>query len=207
MRKGSSSALHPLSISFSPCLKISLGYVTHTLFCLICFFSLSCILFLSSLIHPPLLSSGYISHTFPLCFSPNVLPPFHLPTVTRCPPSFFLSTFCPVEVLFLLLLFPLRDLLRAYFPFLLTLSRPLLLLLLLLFWNPSPLSAAAAAAAADVLYLGSTLLPHFLTAPSLLPLSVLVPGLVKQCPHSHDIICREPPIEVTVFCVWKRKYI
>lgn len=79
---------HPLSFtsSFSPCLKVSIGCMSHTL-SILSILLLLCSLSPSS--SPPpfisslsLLSSGYISHTFPLCFS-SPLP--YLPS-WLCPP-------------------------------------------------------------------------------------------------------------------------
>ncbi|KAI4811898.1 hypothetical protein KUCAC02_014765, partial [Chaenocephalus aceratus] len=51
--------------------------------------------------------------------------------------------------------------------------------------------------AADVLYLDCPPPPRLSPIVPSTSLSFLVPGLVKQCPHPPDIICREPPIGVT----------
>lgn len=87
-----SSTLHLLLIWFSPCLKVFM-YSVFSLFYSFSFVSFTHSPFLS--FHPFLFSSGYVSHTSPLCFTSiyssysfpcDFLPLFHLPPMTGRPP-------------------------------------------------------------------------------------------------------------------------
>lgn len=85
----SSSILHLLAVSSSPSLKISIGcHIGSILSNLLPFSSLSpassLLTFISFL---SVLSSGYISHTFPLCFSSTLFPFLTWLSLTLPPPS------------------------------------------------------------------------------------------------------------------------
>lgn len=200
---------------FTSCTSDS--HLVRRFLCTQCLVSFSFVSFTHSLIlpllsfHPFLFSSGYVSHTSPLCFTSiyssysfpcDFLPLFHLPPMTGRPPLssplfvFSLSPSCYSSLWKISILhhFPFSSS-SLWFSAFLHLLCPL---------SSPPTPALFHSLPPSYSFPGCCCPPpssSLLSPP--LPGSLRVPGLVKQCPHSPDINHRVPPIWATV-CMWKR---